>query len=72
MYPAKLFLERKSFIMIITNNINNKIQMNASVNNSNLKKINGHIRLTINWDMYILGISFVSLYTKYDDIPINV
>ena len=46
--------------------------MNANVNNLNLKKINGHNRLTISRDIYILGISFVSSYIRYDDIPINV
>ena len=70
--PANLFFDKKSFIIIITNKINSKIQMNASVNNLNLKKINDHSRLTISCDIYILGISFVSSYIKYDDIPINV
>ena len=46
--------------------------MNANVNNLNLKKINGHIKLTINWLIYIFDISFVLSYIKYEDIPINV
>ena len=46
--------------------------MNANVNNLNLKKMNGHIKLTISWVIYILDISFVSSYTKYDEMPINV
>ena len=46
--------------------------MNANVNNLNLKKINGHIKLTINWLIYIFDISFVLSYIKYEDITINV
>jgi len=57
---------------MITNNISNSIHINANVNNLNLKKMNGHIKLTISWVIYILDISFVSSYTKYDEMPINV
>ena len=71
-YPAVLFLDRKSLIIIITSNISSKIQINANINNLNLKKINDHSRLTTNWYIYILGISLVSLYIIYDDIPINI
>ena len=46
--------------------------MNANLNNLNLKKINGHIKLTINWLIYIFDISFVLSYIKDEDIPINV
>ena len=60
-YPAVLFFDRKSLIMIITSNINNSIHMNANIKSLNLKKINDHSRLTTNWYMYILGISLVSL-----------
>ena len=59
-YPANLFFDRKSLIMIITNNINRRIQINATVNNLNLKNINDHNKLTISWIIYILGISLVS------------
>ena len=71
-YPANLFLDKNSLIIIITNNINRRIQMNANVNNLNLKNINDHSKLTVNWLIYIFDIWFVSSYIKYDDIPINV
>ena len=63
-YPANLFLERKSLIISITKSIKNNIQINAKVNNLNLKNTNDHNKLNINWIIYILGISLVSSYTK--------
>lgn len=71
-YPAILFFDKKSFIIIITNKINSKIQIKANVNNLNLKKINDHSKFTINWVIYIFDISFVSSYIKYEEIPINI
>jgi len=61
-YPAVLFLDIKSLIIIITNNISSSIQINANVNNLNLKNTNDHNRLTISWVIYILDISLVSSY----------
>lgn len=46
-YPAILFFDKKSFIIIITNKINSKIQIKANVNNLNLKKINDHSKLIV-------------------------
>jgi len=63
-YPANLFLDRKSLIIIITNNIKNNIQISAKVFRLNVKNINDHKRLNTNWIIYILGISLVSSYTK--------
>ena len=47
-YPANLFLDRKSLIIIITNKIKNKIQINANVSNLNLKNTNDHSKLNVN------------------------
>ena len=47
-YAEVLLIDKNSFIIIITNNIKNNIQINASVNNLNLKKINDHSKFTTN------------------------
>ena len=60
-YPASLFFVKKSFIIMITNSINNNIHMNDNVNNLNLKKMNDHNKLTISCVIYIFDISFVFL-----------
>lgn len=72
MYPATLFFVMNSLIIMITNNINKSIHINANVNNLNLKKMNDQSKLIISCVIYIFDISFVFLYTRYDDIPINV
>ena len=46
-YPANLFLERKSLIIRMTNNIKNNIQINTKVNSLNLKNTNDHNKLNI-------------------------
>ena len=71
-YPANLLILINLTIIIDTSIISNKIQRYAKTNNLNEKKTNDHNRLTTNWIIYILGISFISSYMIYEDTPIKI
>ena len=46
-YPDNLFLDKKSLIIIITNNIKKRIKINANIFKLNVKNTKDHNKLNI-------------------------